>query len=844
MGAQVDSGGTLTISSGRTLTINNGSRAPDMTVNGTLVNAGTVATNGTLAFNSGGKYQHNYTTTQGTIPTATWNLNSTAEIIGYTTNATRPSGLGQAFGNFTWNSPNQVSSSNISLSGDLSSVTGNLTVTSTGTGSVRLANTLTSGTVNVGGNVLVNGGTLYVSGSSGAITLNVGGNLTVSSGNFYISGASGTTNPTVNVAGNVILNGGTLRPSLSTGVSTLNVAGNWTNSGSFIPDYSTVTFNGSAAQTIGGTASTTFYNLTINNGSGVSLGQNQTVNRLLTLTNGDVDLGGYTLTLATATAGNGVTATGARAIAGNGTVAFTAARAINGGTLAFGPNVTVRITDGVDFGAGGLSTINGILLINGGGYVQSGKAPTYGSSSTLKYDTGGTYGASEEWYPNTTSGPGVPQNVEIASGTALNFGSSAFARTTRGHVTINGTLTLSTAIGGDLKLGGNWINNGTFNTNSRAVEFNGSGAQNISGSTDTTFAYLTLVNTSADSAGVSLGRNTAVNNLLTLTDGLLKVAAYNLTLGANASISHPGSAASMVVTDVDGAATGDGFLCKAYSSNGSFEFPVGDAYGATEYSPSTLNFTADLGASTVCVRVTNARHPDWPGANYPTYITRYWTATSTDNTFTCTASFTYTDGDVVLGGSPLQTEAVLYHKVWDGASWTTKNQTNVDTNTLSSVVNSFSDHTAFSGSPLAAALASFDAEAYPDHILVTWETVSELGNLGFNLYRGASATGPDRQLNQTLIPSQSPGSSNGFVYTWEDAADLVPGATYYYWVEALDIYGVTTRYGPVSVDYTTPTAVRLVQVSATPTWPRIAVLLATAVLLAGLVIRRSPAQTR
>jgi len=615
MGVQVDSGGTLTIASGRTLTINNGSRAPDMTVNGTVVNAGTVTTNGTLAFNSGGKYQHNYTTTQGTIPTATWNLNSTAEIIGYTTNATRPSGLGQAFGNFTWNSPNQVSSSNISLSGDLSSVTGNLTVTSTGTGSVRLANTLTSGTVNVGGNVLVNGGTLYVSGSSGAITLNVGGNLTVSSGNFYISGASGTTNPTVNVAGNVILSGGTLRPSLSTGVSTLNVAGNWTNGGSFIPDYSTVAFNGTGAQSIGG-------------------------------------------------------------------------------------------------------------------------------------------------------------------------------------------------------------------------------------SVDTAFANLTIVNSSADSAGVSLSRNTAVNSLLTLTDGLLKVAAYNLTLGANASISHPGSAASMVVTDVDGAATGDGFLCKAYSGNGSFEFPVGDAYGATEYSPSTLNFTADLGASTVCVRVTNARHPNWPEANYPTYITRYWTATSTDNTFTCTASFTYADGDVVLGGTPVQTEGDLYHKVWDGVSWTTKNQTNVDTNTLSSVVNSFSDHTAFSGSPLAAALASFDAEAFPGHIRVTWETVSEVGNLGFNLYRGASAAGPDRQLNQTLIPSQSPGSSTGFIYTWDDDVDLVPGATYFYWVEALDIYGVTTRHGPVSVEYAIPTAVRLSQVSAAPTWPRIAVLLAAAVLLAGLVIRRSPARTR
>ena len=63
----------------------------------------------------------------------------------------------------------------------------------------------------------------------------------------------------------------------------------------------------------------------------------------------------------------------------------------------------------------------------------------------------------------------------------------------------------------------------------------------------------------------------------------------------------------MVVTDTDGSATGDGYLCKNYSANGSFAFPVGDASGTTEYSPATLDFTADLGASTVCVRVTNAR---------------------------------------------------------------------------------------------------------------------------------------------------------------------------------------------------------------------------------------------
>ena len=113
------------------------------------------------------------------------------------------------------------------------------------------------------------------------------------------------------------------------------------------------------------------------------------------------------------------------------------------------------------------------------------------------------------------------------------------------------------------------------------------------------------------------------------------------------------------------------------------------------------------------------------------------------------------------------------------------------------------------GSPLAAALADFRAAQQGEAILLTWETVSELGNIGFNLYRGPSAAGPDRQLNQTLIPSQSPGSSNGFVYTWEDRANLVPGMTYFYWVDSVDVSGTATRHGPVSAYYTVPTAVTL-----------------------------------
>lgn len=111
--------------------------------------------------------------------------------------------------------------------------------------------------------------------------------------------------------------------------------------------------------------------------------------------------------------------------------------------------------------------------------------------------------------------------------------------------------------------------------------------------------------------------------------------------------------------------------------------------------------------------------------------------------------------------------------------------------------------------PLAATLADFSAVQEGDHITVVWETATELDNRGFNLYRGTSPEGWDRQLNTTLIPSQAQGSAGGFVYTWADADALVPGQAYYYWVQTVDVNGATTTTGPASALFSTPTAVEV-----------------------------------
>ena len=71
--------------------------------------------------------------------------------------------------------------------------------------------------------------------------------------------------------------------------SDLTVFGNWTNSGTFTSGGGSVSFTGSAAQTIVGT--TTFDNMFVNNTSGVTLNNNIVINSILELDNGNVRTG-------------------------------------------------------------------------------------------------------------------------------------------------------------------------------------------------------------------------------------------------------------------------------------------------------------------------------------------------------------------------------------------------------------------------------------------------------------------------------------------------------------------------------------------------------------------------
>ena len=80
-----------------------------------------------------------------------------------------------------------------------------------------------------------------------------------------------------------------------------------------------------------------------------------------------------------------------------------------------------------------------------------------------------------------------------------------------------------------------------------------------------------------------------------------------------------------------------------------------------------------------------------------------------------------------------------------------------------------------------------------------------LDNLGFNLYRSESPSGPYTKLNASLIPSQVPGAPFGASYTWLDE-DVEPGPNYYYRLEDVEAGDKRTMHGPISASAQVPTA--------------------------------------
>ncbi len=158
----------------------------------------------------------------------------------------------------------------------------------------------------------------------------------------------------------------------------------------------------------------------------------------------------------------------------------------------------------------GVQTIIGTFQINTGGTISIG--PTYGAASALIYNTGGSYGISNEWTSTATTGAagaGRPNDVFIqGAGTTLNMTTTNRGLARDLIIDAGATLNLN-GTSGDLYLQRNWNNSGTFNPNGRAVGFTGiSLSSTITNAAGETFDYLIVSKTT--SGNLILNNNVTV----------------------------------------------------------------------------------------------------------------------------------------------------------------------------------------------------------------------------------------------------------------------------------------------------------------------------------------------
>jgi Secretion system C-terminal sorting domain len=186
-----------------------------------------------------------------------------------------------------------------------------------------------SGTLTLKGIISESQDWTYTSGtidaSTFASTVAFGGNaLSVTSAgmSFYnvtVTGNTITQTNNLTILNNLTINAGRLAP----GANTVNIAGNWNDYGTagFTEATSVVNFNGSALQTITSPGGENFTNFTDNNsGAGIQLANSTQIATILTMTQGNINLNGNTLTLGLS-------------VANNGTLAYTSGTMIGAGTF-------------------------------------------------------------------------------------------------------------------------------------------------------------------------------------------------------------------------------------------------------------------------------------------------------------------------------------------------------------------------------------------------------------------------------------------------------------------------------------------------------------------------------
>jgi hypothetical protein len=99
-----------------------------------------------------------------------------------------------------------------------------------------------------------------------------------------------------------------------------------------------------------------------------------------------------------------------------------------------------------------------------------------------------------------------------------------------------------------------------------------------------------------------------------------------------------------------------------------------------------------------------------------------------------------------------------------------------------------------------AKVTDFQGQGGMNQAELTWRTITESENVGFNIHRSLFQSGPYVQVNAQMIAGAGT-SSVPHDYTWTDY-NFGRGTRFYYKLEDVDASGTSTFHGPIEVDVT------------------------------------------
>jgi hypothetical protein len=633
-----------------------------------------------------------------------------------------------------------LSGTGSSTSGAIINVAGDLTINTGATLTMNAALTV-SDDITVNSTLSMGANSLTLNGTNGDIggtsSINGNGSIVISNDKTILAGSTLTIAPTFAIANNTtvtnnstitffgnVTGGNSNSTWLNQPSSILNVAGTIMATGklnvSAIPN--SVNYNSTGSQAIK-TPVSSYYNLICSNGGTKTMSGSFSVDNAVTI-QGTTVLDESTFVLD----GNG------DLLMTNGTPELKIQRSSNTSS----PELTGEYTLSV-----GVITINQTANTNALRNASYYNLKLTGSAS---YDLGDVDFINNDF---TITGSSVWTNTSgnnLIVSDSLIYSSTASSTLTGDINTAIFKLTAGTlADGGNVitVTSGDWIKNGgTYTATGKAI-FNSTAAQNISGSSNTTFHDLTINNSSV--TGVTLNKATTVNDTLTLRRGNINTTASNLLTLTSTAVTGVGSATSYV----------NGPMAYVMSANGTsiLNFPIGKTGDWRPVTVTPTHTTVTAYTYTAELFNSSAKTLNWmlPASINNVSGVHYWdinrSSSSTTDLAGAIIELYYNSGygtdDKVTDYSNL----TIAKAPVAGNSWTDIGglaSANSNGAIVSASFNSFSRFTLANKSagvnPLPIELLEFDATAGDDLVNLKWRTATETNNDHFTIEKTKDGT--------------------------------------------------------------------------------------------------------